>query len=81
MYIFLKTHSFTLSIAAVGGSRLKNCLSVASFFKSRRQRDAQNSPKGRERGCPFLVPSFRQVKERKYKELIMIPIVHFVVGI
>jgi len=63
-YLFIfKTHYFTLSIAAVEGNRLKNCLSAASFFKSRQLREAQDSPKGREIGCPFLAPSFRQVKE------------------
>jgi hypothetical protein len=42
-----------------------------SFLTSRQQREAQVSPKGRERGCPFLAPSFRQVKEGDNKKVIL----------
>jgi hypothetical protein len=43
-------------------------MSEASFSTSRQQREAQVSPKGRERGCPFLAPSFGQTKEGEYNK-------------
>jgi len=69
--VFLKPHSFTLSIRAVGGKRRKTCLRRSRvFYVPTTARSASHPPKADVKdGCLFLAPSFRQVKEGGYKKL------------
>jgi hypothetical protein len=56
----------------LAGEVVKNCLSAASFFNvPTTARSARYPPKVDVKdGCPFLAPSFRQVKEGETNKLI-----------